>query len=324
MAIFGPRGDEALAFLTTEGLVHLFSLNAPDAMPGSITGTAQTLYQFDASSTGVISFAELSAEDNNNSLINVEGILGVRENRVSVPLMQGVVLDVAVTPGLLLATAGPVDPNAASGQIGVSVWGLVEAVGSQIAFLPHQAPVSAMTLTPDYTKLVTSSVDGTVQVWDMTNPNGPSQIASFNDGPGSTSPIGSTNSIAFSPDGTLVAVGGDDGKVRIWDVITRSLLTTVPYDSETAVLAVAFSPDGLVLATGGGLHPALPGVDLAAPQDNSIYLWNVEALRNNQASAVGVLMGHNGAVMGLAFNIDGKMLISTSADSSWRIWGVGA
>jgi WD40 repeat protein len=56
-------------------------------------------------------------------------------------------------------------------------------------------------------------------------------------------------SIAFSPDGRMVAEGFEDGQVQIWNPSTGSLLQTLQAHS-AQVNAVAFSPDGRMLATG--------------------------------------------------------------------------
>ena len=60
---------------------------------------------------------------------------------------------------------------------------------------------------------------------------------------------GTVFSVAFSPDGTRLAVGGDEKKVVVFDAKSWGVVHEVT--REQGVLSVAFSPDGTWLARGG-------------------------------------------------------------------------
>lgn len=110
--------------------------------------------------------------------------------------------------------------------------------------------------------------------------------------------------VRFSPDGRLIATGGVDRVVRLWESQTAKPLTELPGHGGTAMCG-EFSPDGKRLATGGR-------------EDHTINVWNVA-----DSTLEATLRGHQGGVRSLAFLPNGN-LVSGSEDQSAAIWDLAA
>jgi WD40 repeat protein len=148
-------------------------------------------------------------------------------------------------------------------------------------------------------------------------------------------------SLAFSPDGKLLASGGIKKTVKLWDAATGKERATLKGHAED-VRSVAFAPDGQTLASGSSdntvklwdvatgqerltlkVHNAIyslafapDGRVLAAASvwTGEIHLWN---LPGGEARAV--LQGHKDGIRSLAFSPDGKTLVSSDMEGV-RLW----
>jgi len=110
---------------------------------------------------------------------------------------------------------------------------------------------------------------------------------------------GGAGAVAFSPDGRLLASGGTDGQVKIWDL---SLNRQVHHlgGGNVSVFSLAFSPDGSQLAVGGW---------------GGMMLWNARTWRKEDA----VRIIDQGRVDSLRFSPDGRRLVAAN-DSGLGIW----
>jgi WD40 repeat protein len=109
------------------------------------------------------------------------------------------------------------------------------------------------------------------------------------------SPMG--HSVAFSPDGRIVAVGCTNGEIDLWPLDSPG--NPKPYvvkKHQALVWSLAFSPDGKTLASGSA--------------DNNVVIWDVPTGEDLMT------LKHNGIVEALQFSADGRLLASAAHEPS--------
>jgi WD40 repeat protein len=178
--------------------------------------------------------------------------------------------------------------------------------------------VWGVALSADGRLLASAGLDGTVRLWEV--PFAPPQrserfteerSADSGDSPAAPPSGGQllatlqghtagVRSVSLSADKRLLASGGWDGTVRLWEAGSGRLLTTLEGHT-SGIWGVVLSADGRLLASGG--------------EDSMVRLW--EASSGRQLAS---LQGHNGWVIGLALSADGLLLASGGLDGSVRVW----
>lgn len=156
----------------------------------------------------------------------------------------------------------------------------------------------------------------------------------------------SMNGLAYSPDGSLIVTAADDGKIKVWDVVSGFCLVTLEGHT-SSVTAVQFAKKGQVLFSSSldgtvrawdliryrnfrvfaateriqfsslAVDPSGEVVCAGSADSFDINVWSVQT-----GQLLDTLSGHEGPVSCLSFSQENSILASASWDKTIRIWSI--
>ncbi|QEL18189.1 HlyD family efflux transporter periplasmic adaptor subunit [Limnoglobus roseus] len=219
----------------------------------------------------------LSTED-----VRVEGILESQNAALVRPGMK-----VSVEPSV------PVGPDMKFGQM-----------------FPHRQSVTAVVVTAHAGRpmIVSGSLDNTVSIWDAFPPAGTQPKSSLLSLPPEAQGVRSLAVTGEKVTKHVLATGGEDGKVRLWDLSNLEKISNKPMKEldeahGTSVASMSFSPDGRFLATAAG---------------REVFIWNVADGKKLYTLAGDFKDGFTS----VRFTPQ-STLVTVSRDRAMRVWKVG-
>jgi WD40 repeat protein len=196
----------------------------------------------------------------------------------------------------------------------------------------HTREISAAAYSPDGSKIVTASWDGTAKVWDVRTGQ---EILTLK---GHTKEV---SFAAFTQDGRRIVTGSYDHTAKIWDAATGRELHTVRGCTET----IDFSPDCQKIVSGSGLEPSDAEIwDVSSgrklltltghvvrveavsysPDGKRVVTGGYDRLAKVWDAQTGrellTIKGHTGPVTAVAFSPDGKRIVTGSVDKTAKVW----
>ncbi|MCI0458952.1 MAG: WD40 repeat domain-containing protein [Gemmataceae bacterium] len=227
--------------------------------------------------------------------------------------------------------------SAAAGR-GIQVWAVANRQEVH-RFGEVKDSIRGMAVSPDGKILATAHWGGAgkspVLLWDLETGKRTAELKGGQ---------GGVESLAFSPNGRLLAVTGYHRGVEIWEVATAQIRQTFTKHASQPSRAV-FTPDGkgLIVTARQAIHAwdlasekqlrlftadkQLADGSLAlspdgrllatASLDRMVRLWDIAT-----GEELGCFAGHQAGVMAVAFSRDGKHLVSGSGDSTALVWEV--
>lgn len=166
---------------------------------------------------------------------------------------------------------------------------------NEVGTLPwkYQALVD-FRLSPDGRYLLSTYLNGMASIWDVVVRKHLYTIVVDR-------PFGTVTSPRFSPDGSVLASGGSDRDVKVWEVATGKLLRELKGHRD-AVTALAFSPDGKTLASGSN--------------DYSLRYWDTDTWQPREV----IENAFTARVFAFAFDPTGSRLAAGGLEPRVTIW----
>ncbi|MBK7337852.1 MAG: WD40 repeat domain-containing protein [Saprospirales bacterium] len=155
----------------------------------------------------------------------------------------------------------------------------------------HSNVVRSVAFNPNGDKIITTSDDETVKVWDANSGQCILTLQGHSD---------VVRSAVFNPNGDKIITTSDDKTAKVWDVNSGQCLSTFQCESASILI--------------GAFHANRDRI-ITASNNNTAKIWDA-----NSRQCIGTLQGHSAKVRSAAFNPNGDAIITASHDQTTKVW----
>jgi WD40 repeat protein len=170
--------------------------------------------------------------------------------------------------------------------------------GRQLRIFERHSPPAVFAISPTGTSLATVG-KGQIRIWEVSSGREIQTLPAH---------AHFTQALAFSPDGEMLASGGDRGLVLLREVAGGQKRLQIEHP-EKSLLQILFSPDGQVLAT----------IGFGRGTDAPLRLWSAET-----GERIDELRVSGADIQSFAFSSDGQIVAGAGSDHKLHIWDLSA
>ena len=236
--------------------------------------------------------------------------------------------------------------------------------GEELELFPSpKNEVLSVAISPDGNIIAGGKADNTIQLWRFDHFDQYDEEKDIYENTLLKGHSDGVTSIAFSPDGNILASGSNDGTIRLWEASDGSHKSTLEHGGVTSIV---FNPDGNILASGSddgtirlweseirfGQNRCITTFDSTTDETPDIFTDNksetavtsvvfnskgsiLASGHNNgtihlwnigtlQNKSIGILEKHTDSIRSLDFSSDGRTLASGSKDKTICVWDTKA
>jgi WD40 repeat protein len=293
-------GVETREFAVTSGVQALQTAEAESTRVANAQATSAVLEGTSIALQGTATISAALAEQ--VVLTLSKSLSGIAQSRMEINYIQGLLLG-AESFRFLEAN------NLSQGQYPDPLPPLLEQIPRGLVrhLELSSGPVRKILYTLNGDLMVTMS--DTVNLWNTEDPAAPTLVTGWE-----PQNSGQPSDVTFSPDGKLMVIGYQEGRVEIWGVSSPDVTRLTTWKEFSSPTTVSVSPDDAVLAVGG---------------DQTIIFWDISNPRSPELKG-GIPHPHEISDRGVDVNYIGfapgstaPLLLSGGMDTYLRLWNLG-